>query len=395
MKQHVTPVAVDGEKATRLKKVNLKEGPYDEKWIQEICFKNPNILPVEEIEPSFGGIVSICKELGTDSGPCDLLYLNADGFITLVECKLWRNPEARRQAVGQILDYAKEIARWDYQRFERQCLKARGSGDSSLYEILAGYFPDIVEQEFIDGVQTNLKRGRFLLLIVGDGIRENMEDLISYIHGHGGLNFTLSLIELPIYRNPSNQQLIITPRVLVRTKEIERTVVRLKDGGLLEEVTPTGETSRVATISETDFFERLAKARGTELSNKAQAFVKKLGDEYGILAKLGRGRRLSLNLKSADDTYNFASIQENGEVWFYGIVSKTEESGSSQIGVDYLKELATLVGGRLDDSHKQWNWCVKKQGQYLTIDEYLSVQDGWRELIGKTIRRIQEVENEQ
>ena len=29
----------------------------------------------------------------------------------LIECKLWRNPEARREVVGQILDYAKVLTR--------------------------------------------------------------------------------------------------------------------------------------------------------------------------------------------------------------------------------------------------------------------------------------------
>jgi len=34
--------------------------------------------------------------------------LNDSGF-TIGECKLWRNPEARRKAVGQVLDYAKDL----------------------------------------------------------------------------------------------------------------------------------------------------------------------------------------------------------------------------------------------------------------------------------------------
>jgi len=393
VKQHVTPVVVDGDKSIRLEKINLKEGSYDEQWIQRICFENPSILPVDEIEPSFGGIVSICKELVTDSGPCDLVYLNANGFITIVECKLWRNPEARRKAVGQILDYAKDLTKWDYQRFEGECLKSRGSGDPSLYEILRAYFPDIVEQELIDRIQANLRRGRFLLLIVGDGIRENMEDLISYVQGHGGLSFTLALVELPVYRNPNTEQLIILPRVLAKTKEIERTVIRVQESGRLTEIPAEGEKI-VHTISEKDFFERLSKTRGVEISDKLQTFVNKLTEE-GIITKIGRGTKLSLNLKSADDTYNFASIQENGEVWFYAIVSKTEELGYSQIGIDYLKELARLVEGRFDDSYKKWNWCVKKQGKYIMIDKYLSVQDEWKKLIGNTIQRIQKVESEQ
>ena len=129
MKQHVTPVIIQNEKAVRLEKISLQEKTYNEDWIQGICFDNPNILPIDEIEPSFGGAVPICRELSTESGLCDIAYLNRQGFITIGECKLWRNPEARRKVVGQILDYAKDIAKWDYRKFELECLKSRKTSD--------------------------------------------------------------------------------------------------------------------------------------------------------------------------------------------------------------------------------------------------------------------------
>ncbi|MCP4358910.1 MAG: hypothetical protein GY796_12900 [Chloroflexi bacterium] len=157
MKQHTTPLVIQGEQATQLKKISLKDNNfYDESWIQRLCFNHPRVLPIDEIEPSFSDIVSICQELGTESGSCDLVYLNEDGFITIGECKLWRNPEARRKVVGQILDYAKDIAKWDYQKFETACLKSRNSAETSLYEIMQESFPDISEHEFIDKVQINI-----------------------------------------------------------------------------------------------------------------------------------------------------------------------------------------------------------------------------------------------
>ena len=42
----------------------------------------------------------------------DALYVNAAGRLILAEFKLWRNPQARREVIGQILDYAKELASW-------------------------------------------------------------------------------------------------------------------------------------------------------------------------------------------------------------------------------------------------------------------------------------------
>ena len=54
MKQHVTPLVINGKQGLRLERVSLQEKTYDEDWIQEICFENPTILPFYEIEPSCG-----------------------------------------------------------------------------------------------------------------------------------------------------------------------------------------------------------------------------------------------------------------------------------------------------------------------------------------------------
>ena len=261
-----------------------------------------------------------------------------------------------------------------------------------MFEIIQDYYPDIEESSFIDSIQNNLKKGRFLLMIIGDGIRENMEELIEFIHTNGNLNFTLGLVELPVYRNPTNDVIIITPRILAKTKEIERIIYRFSDeeDEVIDSSPQVKTESR--TISEKVFYERLQKSIGKEKANQFNDFVSNLTSEFNIIPKLGRGKRLSLNLKSSNDTYNFASVQENGEVWFYGIVNKTEEIGDKQIGIDYLKRVANIVGGDYTDHYSQWNWCVKRNEKYINITEYLSIQKEWKEVISETLDRINEAE---
>lgn len=384
MKQHTTPSVIIGDHATTLERVSLGSGAYDEDWIQRICYENPTLLPIEELEPTFGGMIPICRELPTKSGSVDLVYLNEYGFITVGECKLWRNPEARRKVVGQVLDYAKDLARWNYEKFEAECLRARKGNNRSLFEIIHDYYPDIAEQRFVDSVQNNLQRGRFLLAVIGDGIRENMEEMAEYIQRNGNLNFTLALIELPVFQKPDKSELVITPRILARTVEIERTVFRTGE----EEAGVPKRPTEGKTISEKAFFERLASAVGHDQSEAFQSFVGELSSELNILPKLGRGKKLSLNLKSADDTYNFASVQENGEVWFYGIVTKTEELGKREIGVGYLRQVADLVHGTVDDSYKEWSWCVKRDGKYPSITEFLRAKRDWKQIIEDTLEAI-------
>lgn len=35
----------------------------------------------------------------------DILAVRASGRPVLIECKLWKNPQARREVIGQILEY--------------------------------------------------------------------------------------------------------------------------------------------------------------------------------------------------------------------------------------------------------------------------------------------------
>ncbi len=119
-----------------------------------------------------------------------------------------------------------------------------------------------------------------------------------------------------------------------------------------------------------------------------------MSSDLGIIPKPGRGKKLSLNLKSSNDTYNFGSIQENGEVWFYGIVTKTGELGNRQIGIDYLTKVAAAINGEFDTNYKEWFWCVKKNGNYIKITNYLKIKTEWKNIISETLDIISKLEEE-
>src|ERR1700759_2194016 len=117
-----------GNTARRLERVSLTTGAtgggYDEKWLQQLVASHPQALPIEEIEVFLTGAVPICLELATKAGPIDLLLVSPRGGLVVVECKLWRNPQARREVVGPIIDYAKELPRLSYEDFEAAICRA-------------------------------------------------------------------------------------------------------------------------------------------------------------------------------------------------------------------------------------------------------------------------------
>jgi hypothetical protein len=181
---------------------------------------------------------------------------------------------------------------------------------------------------------------------------------------------------------------LIAPRVLLRTTEIVRSVVRIESPHVVDPE-PSSQAEVSLTNSERIFYERLGKSSGKDVAVECMNFVRFLEERFSFIPKMGRGKRISLNIKSADDRFNFASIQQTGEVWFYGIVVKTAEIGRREIGVRYLSELAQIVGGALDDSSEDWGWAVRKKGgRYLPIRVYLENKGRWTSLIEEVLAAI-------
>ena len=202
----------------------VHSGGISEESLQSIVYNHPESLPVSEIDPTYEGIVPVCTELKTQSGYIDALFVNPQGRIVVVEFKLWRNPEARREVIGQILDYAKDLASWSYEDLQTKVSLKFGSTGNVLFKIVQNAKSGLNEKAFVDNVSRSLKRGEFLLLIVGDGIREGVENIVGFVQRHSGLNFNLALVETALYKD-ADGKLIIHPHVLARTEILQRFVI--------------------------------------------------------------------------------------------------------------------------------------------------------------------------
>lgn len=230
-RQHATPIYVPttGAALALAPVAQTTAGGVLEDYIQALVHEHPSILPIAEVDPIFAGAVPVCRELQTPAGFVDNLLITPSGLPVLVECKLWRNAEARREVVGQILDYAKELARFTVSDLQREVSKATGRGPGALLDIVRAADPKVDETQFSDNLTANLRRGRFLLLLVGDGIRERTEAIAEYLQVHAGLHFSLGLVELSIFDLPDGGRLV-APRVLAHTHTITRHVIAAPEG---------------------------------------------------------------------------------------------------------------------------------------------------------------------
>jgi len=256
----------------RLHEIDPAETAFDESWLQQLIFKHPEILPVAEIEGIFSPMASIGREVSTRLGSVDNLFISQRGYPILVETKLWRNPEARRNVVAQALDYASALSEWDFMRLDEAVKKFSGrvGNQQSLIELIENNFGEIEEghEFFIDTVNKNLRLGRFLILIVGDRIHESTIPIVEFITRYPGLAFDLALIELQCFKLTQNSlwPLLVIPKIIKRTEVVERSVVQvnIEEGGkphviVTQEKALDGEITRRPTLTEEAFWELIRK----------------------------------------------------------------------------------------------------------------------------------------
>jgi|GEM_PF-6876318 len=227
-----------------LDRVDLESKEIMESTLQEAIANCPNMLPFTEVDESLGQFTHLCREFQTIKGPIDHLLLGEHGEISIVETKLWKNPEARRQVLGQIIDYSSQLRGVTFIEFESK-LKYVRKNEDSLFQIYQKAFGDrYSEEDLIDSISDTLKQGSFVLLIVGDGIRTDVEDMKEFLDNFPGNLSTIGLVELRVYRH--NDSYLFLPMLVQRTVEIGRTVVELKDERLSATVLKQKQDSKPA-----------------------------------------------------------------------------------------------------------------------------------------------------
>ena len=230
-----------------------------EAWLQKLVHTCPQLLPVDSLEPAFGRLVPAAMEVVCGHGAIDNILLTADGDIVLLEVKLWKNPEMRREVVAQTLDYISALMTMGYAAFEAAVLKARGDGAKSLHALIPEDHEPLAEAAFVDAVSRNLKRGRVLAIIVGDGIKEETERLVDLVQSHAGAHFTLAIVAISFFVNMATKDLIAVPDTLMKTVMVERGIVVVQDGAAVVKPMPPSSNASPKTISTELFNEALDK----------------------------------------------------------------------------------------------------------------------------------------
>src|SRR5437016_1307577 len=117
-----TPVfVVQGVSVTTLGRLPRVHTNFDERFLQQLLADHPELLPVSALRDDVGSLLCVGREVPVGAiGSIDNLYLSTAGYPVIVETKLWRSPEARREVLSQTLEYVKEIVLKDFEWFAQQ-----------------------------------------------------------------------------------------------------------------------------------------------------------------------------------------------------------------------------------------------------------------------------------
>ena len=215
-----------------LTRTPFMSGNFNEAWLQELLEDNPAVIPAADVSLEYRDLVCIGREVpvgsGETQGYIDNLYVTPSGGVVIVETKLYRNQEARRTVVAQIIDYAKELQKWDAAKLDeiayhytyRKCGQAHRIIDLMTAKGLLS-FSD--EKSLTDSLNVNLENASFLLLIIGDGIRTGVQQLADFLNDNTSMSFRLALAEIEVYER--GDETIVVPYLLTKTSIVERRAV--------------------------------------------------------------------------------------------------------------------------------------------------------------------------
>lgn len=144
-----------------------------EAHLQEVLALQPSLVPGVGTNP-----VAV-RELQTGSGPLDLVVIDADGGLTLVECKLASNAEIRREIVGQVFDYASSLWRMSFDELDQRW-RQRSQTAEGILETLDVEGDDA--SELIETIEQRLAKGQFNIVLAVDVINAGLRRIVEFLN---------------------------------------------------------------------------------------------------------------------------------------------------------------------------------------------------------------------
>lgn len=182
----------DGQSFHALQVRSYREGLFGKKLedaLQTLIEEHPELLPGRQMAPGEENpprFALLCREMPVGGGWLDHLLVDQAGILTLVETKLFQNPEARREVVGQAIEYAANaLGSWANGQAREKATqywarKGKPVDDILRERLMLDESEDM--DEFWAIVEDKLEDGYVRLIIAADELRAEVRRSIEYLN---------------------------------------------------------------------------------------------------------------------------------------------------------------------------------------------------------------------
>ncbi len=161
--------------------------------LQRILERNPDLLPGDQIDPEDPRRWLLLKRempvpdpgTGTDRWSIDFLFADQDAVPTFVECKRCADTRARREIVGQMLEYAANGHHYwtkeNLREVATQTAQASGSTiDDALRRLAPTDEPTI--DDYFDLIQQNLREGQLRIVFFLENSSPELRSVVDFLN---------------------------------------------------------------------------------------------------------------------------------------------------------------------------------------------------------------------
>lgn len=358
---------------------------FDESLLQELIDATPSVLPIREYLPSTTALFSLGREvtvdLGVSDGRIDNLLVTNDGYLVIVETKLYRNPEGIRQVIAQTLQYGMAVGQMPLMELEARIQRSQSPALKSSENISQCVFRLATERnqsalladDFDEAMERHLRRGEILLLIVSDDIHIGVERVTNWLNDQGSSTpFKFGLIELKFYTYGSER--LVIPRTVIKTREVSRHVVVVDVRTSADLVATTNVTDEFMNTSGGTMQESRSVRSATPPLSRSQLLLSISDDDrpeaVRLLDKL-EAYPFDLRGDASNLRIGFSYPQEGGK--FFPMAYLCDEG----VWVFLPKALRTIMGA---DAMVEFHQDANRYGQFYEGKE-IEKSDGLSETV--------------
>jgi hypothetical protein len=186
----------------------------DEKELGQVLADHPRLLQGGDVDE----FVFVDKEISLPSaGEIDLLMVSSEGLPIIVEVKLIKNREIRREIVAQIFDYVSDLTLLDLYELDDLV-------DGKLQKIMDDMSEKSQSQDLWKDFTSNLRTARTQFILAVEDAPESLLRIVQFLCRHTNLN--IKLVQIQKFKNKSGEVFFVPTVMLERGTEGAEPVAR-------------------------------------------------------------------------------------------------------------------------------------------------------------------------